>query len=53
MKRKKEFKSSLKKPLSVSDSRFGLRKLYLNDREKPSIATYRTPVKGVNGESQN
>jgi len=53
MSRKKEFKSSVEKPLTIKDSRFGLRKMYLNEKEKPSIAVYGTPGKGPNGEHQN
>ena len=51
--RKKEFKESVFKPPTVNDSRFGLRKMFLNTKEKPSIAGYSAPGKGVSGESQN
>ena len=53
MKRKKVFKSAVAKPLTVRDSRFGLRKMYLNPNESPSIAVFNTPGKGINGEHQN
>lgn len=48
-----EFKKSVTKPKKVIDSRFGLRKLRYNSNEKPSIATWNTPGRGPNGESQN
>jgi hypothetical protein len=51
--RKKEFKESVFKPLTVNDSRFGIRKMFLNTKEKPSIAGYSAPGKGVSGEHQN
>jgi len=53
VKRKKVFKSAVAKPLTVRDSRFGLRKMYLNPNESPSIAVFNTPGKGINGEHQN
>ena len=53
MSRKKEFQPPKSKELSIRDSRFGLRKMFLNDNEKPSIAVYGTPGKGPNGEHQN
>jgi len=51
--RKTEFKESVVKPAQIMDSRFGLRKFFLTDAEKPSIGIYNTPGKGQNGESQN
>lgn len=51
--RKKEFDAAVHKPITIRDSRFGIRKLFTNTQEKPLIATYRTPGKGVQGESQN
>jgi len=51
--RKAAFKDSTAKPLIINDSRFGLRKMYINEKERPSIATYRLPGKGPNGEHQN
>jgi len=53
MKRKKEFKEAVFKPMQIKDSRFGLRKLFQNTNESPSIATYRQPGKGVSGEHLN
>jgi hypothetical protein len=54
MKRNKEFKSSTFKPLTIKDSRFGLRKMYLNANEEPSIGgIYAKPGRGQQGEHQN
>ena len=41
------------KPVEINDSRFGLRKFFFNDTDKPSIGIYNTPGRGPNGESQN
>jgi hypothetical protein len=43
VKNKKEFKSAVFKPVQINDSRFGIRKIYLNTLEKPSILTYNNP----------
>jgi hypothetical protein len=51
--RKKAFKESTEQPLTVNDSRFGIRRLFINSQERPRIATYNTPGKGPNGEHQN
>lgn len=51
--RKTEFKKSLEKPTVLNDSRFGLRRLFLNKQERPRIAVYRQPGRGVKGEHQN
>ena len=51
--RNKEFKSAKVKVLQIRDSRFGLRKLFLTDKEKPSIGAWNRPGRGPNGESQN
>ena len=48
-----DFKKAVTKPLTVKDSRFGLRKMFLTDKEKPSISVFASPGKGPNGESQN
>jgi len=53
MSRKKEFKIPKAKEITIRDSRFGLRRMFLNENEKPSIAVYGTPGKGPNGEHQN
>ena len=52
--RKSEFSASVDKPILVNDSRFGLRKLFINENERPSIGgVYAMPGQGPNGESQN
>jgi hypothetical protein len=52
--RKQEFDNAVHKPIIVNDSRFGLRKFFLNENEKPRIGgIYASPGKGPNGESQN
>ena len=52
--RSAEFKGSVDKPIVVNDSRFGIRKFFINEDEKPSIGgVYAIPGKGTNGESQN
>lgn len=53
VKRKKEFKEAMPKPFTTTDSRFGIRKFFLNSKEKSSIAIYKAPGKGPNGEHQN
>jgi hypothetical protein len=50
--RKKEFRlKDVKTPPTSNDSRFGLRRWA--SKESPSIFTYPTPGKGVQGEHQN
>jgi hypothetical protein len=52
--RSSEFKGAVDKPITINDSRFGLRKFFINENEKPSIGgVYAIPGKGPNGESQN
>lgn len=52
--RSAEFKGAVHKPIIVNDSRFGIRKFFINENEKPSIGgVYAIPGKGPNGESQN
>jgi hypothetical protein len=54
LKRNKEFKSSKYKPVTIKDSRFGIRKFYLNANEEPSIGgIYAKPGRGQRGEHQN
>lgn len=53
MKRKKEFKPEKAKEVSIKDSRFGIRRMFLNTQERPRIAVYQTPGKGVKGEHLN
>jgi hypothetical protein len=53
MTRKQEFKMQVaSKPIQINDSRFGLRKFFLNPKERPRIKTYQNPGKGASGESQ-
>ena len=52
--RKKTFDTDAKfKPVTIRDSRFGIRKIYLTKNETPSIGTDSRPGKGPNGESSN
>ena len=52
--RKKTFDTDAKfKPVTIRDSRFGIRKIYLTKNETPSIGTYSRPGKGPNGEYSN
>jgi len=52
--RKSEFTNAVDTPVIVNDSRFGIRKFFINEEERPSIGgIYAIPGKGTNGESQN
>jgi len=51
--RSKAFKGEPFKQVKIKDSRFGLRKMYLNENEKPSVFTYQNPGRGANGESSS
>jgi hypothetical protein len=52
--RASEFSGAVDKPIVVNDSRFGIRKFFINENEKPSIGgVYAMPGQGPNGESQN
>ena len=51
--RNKAFKENNFKQKVIRDSRFGLRKMYLNEKEKPSVFTYSSPGRGAQGESSN
>lgn len=53
MSRKKEFSTKSPEKLVLRDSRFGLRQIYLNPNEKPSIAVFNKPGRGPNGEHQS
>ena len=53
MKRTAEFKQVLAKPAKYIDSRFGIRRMFLNKQERPRVAQYAHPGKGPNGEHQN
>ena len=50
--RNQEFKNAAPTPVRIVDSRFGIRKMILSN-ERSSIAGYKHPGKGVNGEHQN
>jgi hypothetical protein len=52
IKRKLEFKNAAPTPVKIVDSRFGIRKMILSN-ERSSVAGYKHPGKGVNGEHQN
>jgi len=44
LKRTKEFKqTALYKPVQVKDTRFGVRRIYLNQTEKPTTFSYANP----------
>jgi hypothetical protein len=44
LKRKTEFKKEAKfKPVQINDTRFGVRKIYLNQSEKASTFSYANP----------
>jgi len=51
MKRLKEFKNSVDRPITVNDSRFGIRKFFLRNQEKAKKGVYMNPGRGANGES--
>lgn len=51
--RNKEFKKSTTRPLVVKDSRFGIRRMFINAQERPRTASYAKPGRGQNGESSN
>ena len=44
VKRTKEFnKEAGAKPVQIKDTRFGIRRIYLNQKEKPSTFSYADP----------
>jgi len=43
MKKKTEFKNAIYKPVQINDSRFGIRKIYLNTKDVPSVFSYSNP----------
>ena len=53
MKRKTEFKQPKPQKVTIQDSRFGIRRMFLNSQERPRIAQYRNAGRGPNGEHQN
>lgn len=50
MKRSQEFKESVEKPVYVNDTRFGLRKMFLNPTGKAKKGVYMNAGRGANGE---
>lgn len=46
MKRQKDFGKSVMKPVEIKDSRFGIRRLFLNSQERPRIGQYMNPGRG-------
>jgi hypothetical protein len=49
LKRKTEFKKSVYKAVLVNDTRFGLRKLFLNQQDKPKTFSYNNPGRNWHG----
>ena len=49
--RNKSFREGNPRPLTIKDSRFGIRKLFLNDTEKAKEGVYFNPGRGASGES--
>jgi hypothetical protein len=46
----KEFKKEAQfKPAQIKDTRFGVRRIYLNQKEKPSGISYANPGRGWHG----
>lgn len=41
--RKDEFKNGIFKPIQINDSRFGVRRLFLNAQERPRVFSYKNP----------
>jgi hypothetical protein len=37
------------KPAQIKDSRFGIRKIYLNTKDKPSVFSYANPGRNWHG----
>jgi len=53
MSRSEEFVEAVAQPVTINDSRFGLRTMIDNRNETPSTYSYGKPGKGPNGEHQN
>jgi hypothetical protein len=53
MNRKKNFAQPKQEQVTIRDSRFGIRRMFLNPQERPRIHVPQLPGKGPNGESQN
>jgi hypothetical protein len=50
IKRSTEFKKEAKyNPVQINDTRFGIRKIYLNQNEKPQTFSYANPNRGYWG----
>ena len=49
MKRRQEFSKAVFKPITVNDSRFGIRKLFMTTKERPSIGQYQNPGRAWHG----
>lgn len=47
--RKESFKKAVIKPITINDSRFGVRRLFINKQERPRIAMYKSPAKDTKG----
>ena len=45
LKRTSEFKQALFRPAQIKEPRFGIRKIFLNQKEKPSTFSYADPNK--------
>jgi hypothetical protein len=43
-KRKAEFDKATFKPAQIKDSRFGIRRIFLNEKEKPQTFSYADPA---------
>jgi hypothetical protein len=41
-----EFSKGMVKPIIIKDSRFGVRRLFLNTQERPRIGVYKKPGRG-------
>lgn len=52
-KRVKAMEQAVMRPVTVKDTRFGVRKAFFNTNESPRIATYMNPGRGPNGEHQS
>ena len=51
--RKKAFKEGTPRHVTVNDSRFGIRKLFLNDTEKAKEGVYFNPGRGASGDRKS
>jgi hypothetical protein len=53
MKKTTSFSKAVAKPQPIKDSRFGLRNFKISPQVSPSVFSYPSPGRGVNGEHQN